>query len=302
MDREQMGAVADVRPKAAEGMPGEAGAAPLTQADGTDGAVAAQAVVDGTDGAEPAPTEDELYQACMRAVDAVVAQRQIYYKTLRLADSVDEDRALKEAVGQLPEMRTSLKTPGFFISEMVRLRALEMTPVMPQGAQGEGGGQADDAEAPAGVPAPAGAPEPAASPAASETPAAGDVADDAAPADGDPADGGASDAAPQPETYTYRLTGVGRRVIASLSPSRRLESLYARSPEQGPAFDFILDYCAEPKTRGKLDEELRARGMLAGREVGTSYFVDRLERAGGLVWQDGWVTTREGRDFLAQPL
>ncbi|MBM6998694.1 hypothetical protein I3I95_00865 [bacterium] len=252
-------------------------------------------------------TEDEKYAACVAIVSQVVSQRPIYYKLLRLVGTTPEDKALRKAVGALPEMKTAVKTPGFFVHELVDGYALAATPVYAEGEEPRQAAVGERVEPQAADPADAVAPQPA--------PEAG-KASDAAPAGTTPAQPaeGAPQAtdeasaaagaeapaqpAPKPVTYTYELTEVGRRVLAALSPSRHLERLYERDEGLDPAFDFVLDYCREPRRRGDLERELGARGFLASKNVSTSFYVDRLERAGGLVWEDGWRTTEEGRDFL----
>ncbi len=274
-------------------------------------------------------TEDEKYAACMDAVNMIVSQRQTYYKLLKLVSTVNEDEALRQAVGEFPEMKTSIKTPHFFVKQMVDNYALEATPVY---APGEGpDGSAPEASAASEV---AGAPESAAAPEAAvraESAAAPEASDQAATSEAQapvdvaapqgeaqdaptatddgqgqsdapaPADGAQGQAdAPEPVTYTYELTKVGKRVMLTLSPNRRLETLYAQNPNRVPAFDFVLEYCTTPRKRDEIEGELKARGFVTDKRMGASYFCDRLERVGGLVWEGAWSTTQEGREFLDQ--
>ncbi len=280
-------------------------------------------------------TDDDKNAACMDAVNMIVSQRQTYYKLLKLVSTVNEDEALRQAVGEFPEMKTSIKTPRFFVKQMVDNYALEATPVYAPG-EGPDGSAPDAPVAPdasaasevAGVPEAPDAPEAtgraesAAAPEASgqaaspEAPAPVDAAapqgeaqDAPTATDGTqgqsdapaPADGAQGQAdAPEPVTYTYELTKVGKRVMLTLSPNRRLETLYAQNPNRVPAFDFVLEYCTTPRKRDEIEGELKARGFVTDKRMGASYFCDRLERVGGLVWEGAWSTTQEGREFLDQ--
>lgn len=274
----------------------------------------------GQEQAEPELTEDEKFAKCMEAVNTMVSQRQTYYKLLRLVSTVNEDVALKEAVGEFPEMKTSIKTPGFFIKEMVDNFALKATPVYEEQQASDDANSSGTADQPAPVDATddvsdqaaeasqLSAEQPSAAPAQPQADAQDQTEEDSAEAQAeleaeqqtDSESESASESEPEPSTYTYEITEVGKRVMAALSPSKRLEHLYAQDADRAPAFDFVLQYCVEPRKRDAIEGELKSRGFITNDRMGASFFVDRLERAGGLVWEGGWSTTKEGRDFLDQ--
>ena len=106
---------------------------------------------------------------------------------------------------------------------------------------------------------------------------------------------------------TYALTDKGGKVLEHLRPSARLARLFADEPENAEGFRRLLGFCNGTKrTKRQIDEELAAICAAAPRSrhvsaagIYPSYFTDRLEQCAGLVWEDGWTTTKEGAAFLA---
>lgn len=103
----------------------------------------------------------------------------------------------------------------------------------------------------------------------------------------------------------YRTTDVGRAFVAQHAPGARLVELMQREPERAASYRDLLAFCFdEARTYGAVESLLRGRDELV-RDVGgrrepmqPSVLVDRLQRAAGLVWDRGWRTTEEGKEFL----
>ncbi len=100
------------------------------------------------------------------------------------------------------------------------------------------------------------------------------------------------------ENWNYRPSAAGERVLADLAPLRRLSALAERESELAKAFAAILSWCVEPRSRVSVEEMLGDCGLLPDRVFSASYCLDRLEEAGGLVWDHGWTTTGEGGMWL----
>lgn len=106
---------------------------------------------------------------------------------------------------------------------------------------------------------------------------------------------------------TYALTDKGGKVLECLRPSARLARLFADEPENAEGFRRLLAFCNGTKrAKRQIDDELAAICAAAPRSrhvsaagIYPSYFTDRLEQCAGLVWEDGWTTTKEGAAFLA---
>lgn len=103
----------------------------------------------------------------------------------------------------------------------------------------------------------------------------------------------------------YRTTDVGARFVEQHRPQARLVELLQLAPERADVYRELLEFtAAKPRTYHDIAELLRDRPVLETVIGGTrhtmqpSVFVDKLERAGALVWNEGWRLTEEGEAFL----
>jgi hypothetical protein len=104
--------------------------------------------------------------------------------------------------------------------------------------------------------------------------------------------------------FSYQSTDVGLRVATEMDPKHRLIELLSIVPEHYDTYIEVLEFLKERQGFAKVDSMLRGRDVLfAGRKPGDqpmqpSLFVDRLERAGGICWDEGWMITTEGKELL----
>lgn len=103
----------------------------------------------------------------------------------------------------------------------------------------------------------------------------------------------------------YETTEVGCALVQRHDPRARLAELMEREPHRAAVYRDLLSMCAErPRTYGEIDQVLRGSEALVREEDGRrvvmqpSVLVDRLQRAAGLVWQNAWKTTPEGKEYL----
>lgn len=107
-------------------------------------------------------------------------------------------------------------------------------------------------------------------------------------------------------TYAFETTDAGKAVADELAPKSRLGKLLSAMPERAQTYLDVLQFCSEPQSMTAIDKLLGARDLSALKSLNTgssvtlkpSVFVDKLERAGGIVWKDGWVITDAGRAYL----
>ncbi|WP_232050817.1 hypothetical protein [Arabiibacter massiliensis] len=107
------------------------------------------------------------------------------------------------------------------------------------------------------------------------------------------------------QSVSFRATDVGARFVEQHRPRARLVELLQLAPERAGTYIELLEFTAEkPRSYGEISELLRGRPVLETVIDGTrhtmqpSVFVDKLERAGALVWKEGWSLTEEGEAFL----
>lgn len=106
-------------------------------------------------------------------------------------------------------------------------------------------------------------------------------------------------------SISYRTTDVGEHFVEQHRPRARLVELLQLAPERADVYIELLAYIADaPRTYNEIVELLRGRPVLetiidgVRHTMQPSVFVDKLERAGALVWKEGWCLTEEGEAFL----
>lgn len=105
--------------------------------------------------------------------------------------------------------------------------------------------------------------------------------------------------APAPEIY-WLISEDGRARYESYQPLEMLRELYEAEPHYSEIFTIVLRMCVrDGGTQVKdVDETVGDEPALQNPKRYGIYFIDKLERAGGVEWQNAWVTTEAGKQFL----
>lgn len=108
---------------------------------------------------------------------------------------------------------------------------------------------------------------------------------------------------------SFETTEIGRYFVEYNKPQARLIDLLNLVPERSDTYIELLRFVEEsPRTYGQIESLLAGRPALetiidGHREtMQPSVFVDKLERAGALIWNNGWTLTKEGKDYLSDLL
>lgn len=101
-----------------------------------------------------------------------------------------------------------------------------------------------------------------------------------------------------PAAIALTSTEAGRAVCAAHEDSDDVGRLIEEAGPLGRAYRRVLELCRVPRTKKALEEALVAEGLLDTRARQVSCFLDKLEKAGGLVWDGGWTTTQRGFAYL----
>ena len=100
-------------------------------------------------------------------------------------------------------------------------------------------------------------------------------------------------------------TPAGCAACELLAPEHRSLAAFYKVPERRATFVRLLDFCRTPRKLADInqlladDPALAPSQRTAGQKLHACYFIDRLEEAGGLVWDGSWVTTDAGKRALA---
>lgn len=96
----------------------------------------------------------------------------------------------------------------------------------------------------------------------------------------------------------WRITPAGQNAANILSEDNRLRKLFAEESRYHDIFVQVLEGCSSPKSRMDIEDMLEGNPILEKPKVYPSFFIEMLEKAGGLVWDEKWKTTQAGKDFL----
>ena len=89
------------------------------------------------------------------------------------------------------------------------------------------------------------------------------------------------------EGFALEASDAGREVLERMAPERRLRDLFDKAPGR------LSTYLVHQPDAGALIGA-------SGQPLQPSYFVDMLERSGGLVWDKGWKATGKGSALAKQ--
>lgn len=99
------------------------------------------------------------------------------------------------------------------------------------------------------------------------------------------------------EDDLWETTEAGWAALEKNDPVQRLRHLAAEEPQNIDTYRLILDFCQTPRSREEIEALVYREGNLSDPKVYPSYYIDRLEAAGGLEWTGRWVTTEPGRSL-----
>lgn len=100
------------------------------------------------------------------------------------------------------------------------------------------------------------------------------------------------------------ITDAGRTLLSQLSPEDRLGELLARNPDRFDSFVKVLDFCTATRslqdicTFVKNTPDISRETPIDAQLLSPDFYVSELERAGGVIWDGGWITTPYGNQFL----
>ncbi len=103
--------------------------------------------------------------------------------------------------------------------------------------------------------------------------------------------------------YAYLTTDVGEVALKEANPVRKLEELFAKEPERAGLYVEILQFASSTRSFAEINRFVREWAKSNGATVGEggimpNVLVDRLAEADGVVFDEGWQTTEEGKEFL----
>lgn len=104
---------------------------------------------------------------------------------------------------------------------------------------------------------------------------------------------------------TVVTTPAGSAAADLVDPVKRVRAYATNVPARTHVYRTLLDFCTTPRSLEEInalladDPALKPSARTAHQRLHASYFIDRMNEAGGLVWRNGWVMTEAGRTLLA---
>ena len=105
-------------------------------------------------------------------------------------------------------------------------------------------------------------------------------------------------------TYRIEATRAGVAALELLSPARRIEAQLAKDPHRADTFWALIEFCETPRTFPQIKEYFDATPEFAhdvvahSHQLAPDFYVDKLDKAGALVWRGAWVATDAGKTLL----
>lgn len=101
------------------------------------------------------------------------------------------------------------------------------------------------------------------------------------------------------------ITDTGKALLHEYAGSNQLQKLLADRPEYASVFITMLKACDQREgcSRAQLEASINHLSELSPDSMGTQkvypqYFIDSLETAGGITWQNSWFITEAGRAVM----
>ncbi|MCD8316076.1 MAG: hypothetical protein LUB61_01530 [Eggerthellaceae bacterium] len=105
-------------------------------------------------------------------------------------------------------------------------------------------------------------------------------------------------------TYEVETTEAGRAVINIMDPKKRFASQLAQKPHRAETFYRLMEFCEVPRKFPEIQEFFKNTPGLAidtvqvHHKLSPDFYVDKLDKAGILVWQKAWILTDAGKEAL----
>lgn len=105
-------------------------------------------------------------------------------------------------------------------------------------------------------------------------------------------------------TYQIRATDAGCEAVRLLAPERRIEAQLELRLHRRDTYFAVLEFCQQPRKFPEIEEFFKNTPDLVQdvvahhHKLSPDFYVDKLDKAGALVWRGAWVVTDAGRQML----
>jgi len=92
--------------------------------------------------------------------------------------------------------------------------------------------------------------------------------------------------------------------VRLLAPERRIEAQLSLRPHRRDTYFAVLDFCMQPRKFPEIEALFKnvsglSQDIVADHhKLSPDFYVDKLDKAGALVWRGAWVATDAGKRML----
>ncbi len=107
------------------------------------------------------------------------------------------------------------------------------------------------------------------------------------------------------EIVVLQTTPEGCEAVRILDPAKRIRAQLLAHPNRCSTYLAVLDFCKTPRTFPEIQSFFKTTPGLAQdvvaahHKLSPDYYVDKLDKAGALVWRGAWVDTEAGLRALS---
>ena len=107
------------------------------------------------------------------------------------------------------------------------------------------------------------------------------------------------------EIIVLQTTPEGCEAVRILDPAKRIKAQLLSQPNRCSTYLAVLDFCQTPRTFPEIQNFFKTTPGLvqdvvaAHHKLSPDYYVDKLDKAGALVWRGAWVDTEAGLHALS---
>lgn len=106
-------------------------------------------------------------------------------------------------------------------------------------------------------------------------------------------------------TFLVQTSPAGAHAASLIEPAKRLKAQIVQHPHRADTYYRFMTFCREPRTLPEIqrfyDETpgLAADTVQIHHTLAADFYIDKLEKAGVLVWRGAWVLNEAGEQLLA---
>jgi hypothetical protein len=110
--------------------------------------------------------------------------------------------------------------------------------------------------------------------------------------------GGVKELTHKEEISVWITTPAGILALEQENNIDKIEALFNEEPRYKSIYLSVMKFCKEARSRMDIEAFLSGNELMENPKIYPSYFIDTLEKADALVWNNHWSTTQNALSKL----